>query len=659
MKGRKNNFNIFACFLVVGFLAPAGGVWADSGVSIIPEPVEMAVGDGAFVICSETRIVCDEAALEKARQLAEMLAPAVGYDLKVDVGGERSNAIVMRLDEKLQSLGDEGYRLTVEKSNIRIAAPHQSGLFYGIQTLRQLMPESIYSEDAVDDVTWAVPCVDIEDMPRFAWRGALLDTGRHFMPKAFILKLIDVLAMHKMNSLHLHLTDDQGWRIEIKKYPKLTEVGAWRAETLVGHYYHSPHKYDGKRHGGFYTQDDIHEIVAYAKQRHINIVPEIEMPGHAQAAIAAYPELGNTGRKLDVKTIWGVNPNILNANESTILFFQDVLGEVLEMFPSEFIHIGGDEAPKAQWKASDDAQKRIKELGLKDEHELQSYFIKRMDAFLASKGRRLIGWDEILEGGLAPGATVMSWRGERGGIVAAKAGHDVVMAPTTYTYFDYYQSREKGEPLAIGGYLPLKTVYNYDPVPAALSEQEASRVLGTQGQLWTEYIATPQKAEYMGFPRLTALAEVAWTPNNRKDYGNFIERLKMHLRRLDVLGVNYRRLSPEPVSVGVWKSGQTGEAWAIKEYDLTKHITGAGTYTVTFQYTHGAHRLDIASVELLADGQRVAGDEHTGTTGGATRDNAYTLKVANYREGAKYIMRAKVRSDGGADSNGEINLLKK
>ncbi len=659
MKDRKNNFSVFACFLVVGFLAPVGGVWADSGISIVPEPVEMAVGDGAFVICSETRIVCDDAALGKARQLAEMLAPAVGYDLKVDVGDARADAIVMRLDEKLESLGDEGYRLTVGKKNIRIVAPHQAGLFYGIQTLRQLMPESIYSEDAVDDVTWAVPCVDITDMPRFAWRGAMLDTARHFMPKAFILKLIDVLAMHKMNSLHLHLTDDQGWRVEIKKYPKLTEVGAWRAETLAGHYSHSPRKYDGKRHGGFYTQDDIREIVAYARQRHINIVPEIEMPGHAQSAIAAYPELGNTGRKLDVMTIWGVNPNILNANESTILFFQDVLSEVLEMFPSEFIHIGGDEAPKSQWKASDDAQKRIKDLGLEDEHELQSYFIKRMDAFLASKGRRLIGWDEILEGGLASGATVMSWRGERGGIVAAKAGHDVVMAPTTYTYFDYYQSREKGEPLAIGGHLPLKTVYNYDPVPAALSQQEASRVLGTQGQLWTEYIATPEQAEYMGFPRLTALAEVAWTPNSRKDYGNFIERLKSHLRRLDVLGVNYRPLSPEPVSVGVWKSGQTSEAWADKEYDLTKHITSAGTYTLTFQYTHGAHRLDIASAELLEDGKRIAIDEHDGVTGGATTNNIYTLKVANYRDSAKYIMRAKVRSDGGAESNGEIYLLKK
>jgi hexosaminidase len=371
----------------------------------------------------------------------------------------------------------------------------------------------------------------------------MLDVARHFMPKEFVLKFIDLVAFHKMNSLHLHLTDDQGWRIEIKKYPRLTEVGAWRDETLVGHSSQKPHRFDGKRHGGFYSQDDIREIVDYAAQRYVTILPEIEMPGHAQSAIAAYPELGTTGRPLPVLTYWGVNPNIFNANEETIVFLQNVLTEVLDLFPSPFIHVGGDEAVKEQWERSPEAQARIAELGLEDEHELQSYFIKRMDSFLAERGRRLIGWDEILEGGLAPGATVMSWRGVKGGIEAAKAGHDVVMAPTTHTYLDYYQSRDKEkEPLAIGGFLPLEKVYSFHPIPRQLTKEEAKHVLGAQAQLWAEYIPNPEHMEYMAFPRMVALSECVWTPKEKKDFDDFKNRLKTHLQRLDVLDVNYRPL---------------------------------------------------------------------------------------------------------------------
>jgi len=388
-----------------------------------------------------------------------------------------------------------------------------------------------------------MPCLEIEDYPRFSWRGMHLDVGRHFMPKEFIKKYIDLIALHKMNTFHWHLTEDQGWRIEIKKYPRLTQIGAWRKETIAGHFSKKPMKFDGIAHGGFYSQDDIREIVEYAHRRYVTVVPEIEMPGHSQAAIVAYPELGNLSEKLPMRTYWGVDENILNADESTILFMQDILTEVLGLFDSEFIHIGGDEAPKKQWEQSTKAQARIKELGLKDEHELQSYFIKRMDTFLTSKGRRLIGWDEILEGGLAPGATVMSWRGEKGGITASKAGHDVVMATTDYTYFDYYQGDPKMEPLAIGGYLPLQKVYSYNPIPAGMSKEQAKHILGAQGQVWTEYISTPKKAEYMAFPRACALSEVLWTPMEKKDYNNFIDRLDIHLKRLDILDVNFRPLN--------------------------------------------------------------------------------------------------------------------
>ena len=532
--------------LFIGMVFPMYGCSHQPSASIIPRPQNIAYQHGVFVLNARTTIVADENTIAAAEQLRSLLKPATGLPLDITTERKKSrHTIMLQLDEQADTLGAEGYSLEVTPRSVIIRAAKPAGLFYACQTLRQLLPIQIYREAPVDDIRWEIPCVRIEDYPRFAWRGAMLDSARYFMPKEFVKKFIDLLAMHKMNSFHWHLTDDQGWRIEIKTYPQLTEIGAWRKESIVGHYRDKPRKYDGKRHGGFYSQDDIREIVAYARARHVNVVPEIEMPGHAQAAIAAYPELGNTQEKLNVSTVWGVHSNIYNANEETILFLQDVLTEVLELFPGEFIHIGGDEARKDQWQAGPAVQARIRELNLKDEHELQSYFIKRMDAFLTSKGRRLIGWDEILQGGLAPNATVMSWRGEKGGIAAAKAGHDVVMAPTAYTYFDYYQSRDPNEPLAIGGYLPLPNVYNYNPIPKELSVEQARHILGAQGQLWTEYIPHPKKAEYMAFPRLTALAEVTWTQDNHKDYDDFTERLKTHLKRLDALDVNYRPLSPK------------------------------------------------------------------------------------------------------------------
>ena len=525
----------------------------DTSLAVIPRPVHVTRGSGAFLLTSATAIVTDRTTRQIGYLLADWLEPATGYRLAVGAAsGAATRTIALRLDTTLTRLGNEGYRLTVTGTRITIRAPHPAGVFYGVETLRQLLPPAIFRAARVDSVTWTVPAVEIEDQPRFAWRGAHLDVSRSFMPKEFVKKYIDLLALHKLNRFHWHLTDDQGWRIEIKKYPLLTAVGAWRRNSLVGvqHRYADTTQwvFDSVPHGGFYTQDDVKEIVAYAAARYITVVPEIEMPGHAQAAIAAYPWLGNTGQQLEVLNHWGVDQNILNPSDSAIHFMQDVLTEVLALFPSHWIHTGGDEAPKAQWQASPVAQARIKALGLKDENNLQSWITAQMSQWLAGRGRALIGWDEILEGGtegLAPNAVVMSWRGIAGGIAAAQAGHDVVMTPTSNTYFDYYQSQDQQhEPLAIGGFLPLDTVYAYEPIPPALDSLQAKHVLGTQGQIWTEYQRTPKNVEYMVFPRLVALAEVAWTPRELKDFADFSARLTKHFARLSVLDVSFRRLGP-------------------------------------------------------------------------------------------------------------------
>ncbi|MCX5636997.1 MAG: beta-N-acetylhexosaminidase, partial [Planctomycetota bacterium] len=610
-------FSRFVVFGVCIIFAASPAFAAEKTVSIVPQPVSMTVDEGFFVLKPNTAIVSDRDTQPLAKQLRAMLEPATGHNLEIKTAQTQTeNAINIKLNPSLSSLGQEGYKLRVTGSKVSIEAVGQAGVFYGFQTLLQLLPPEIFSQAKVSGIEWKIPCVQIEDYPRFQWRGLHLDTGRYFLPKEFIKKYIDLIALHKMNVFHWHLTEDQGWRIEIKKYPKLTDVGAWRKETLIGHYSRKPHEFDGAVHGGFYTQDDIRQIVEYARQRFVTVVPEIEMPGHSQAAVASYPELGNTDKPVEVSTIWGVHENTFNVNEETIKFLQDVLDEVLELFPGRFIHIGGDEAPKKQWKQSPQAQAKMKELGLKDEEELQSWFIKRMEKYLSSKGRRLIGWDEILEGGLAPGATVMSWRGEKGGITAAKSGHDVVMAPTGYTYFDFYQAEAKTEPLAIGGLLPLQKVYGYNPVPAELTEEEAKHILGAQAQLWTEYIPNPKKAEYMAYPRACALSEAVWTPMDRKNYGDFRNRLETHLRRLDFLDVNYRKLDAEPTVIGEWKKGQTSEEFRTVTFDISRYLTGSSDYDITFSYTDGEHRLDIEWVEILQNDKTITRREQAGITGG-------------------------------------------
>jgi hexosaminidase len=515
-------------------------------ISVIPEPVSITRGTGEFVLTPGTMIWTDSATFNLGYQLAGYLEPATGINIPVSTPGAlTAKIIILHIDPSVARLGPEGYRLLVEPERIVITAPEAAGLFYGIQTLRQLFPPAIFRDAVVGTPRWSVPAVTIEDYPRFSWRGAHLDVGRHFMSKEFIKKYIDLLALHKMNRFHWHLTEDQGWRIEIKRYPRLTDIGAWRRQSMIGRFSSDPDRqtFDGARHGGFYTQDDIREIVAYAQDRFVTIIPEIEMPGHAQAAIAAYPWLGVTGDSVDVLTAWGVSPYILNPSDSVVTFMQDVLTEVMGLFPGAFIHVGGDEAIKDQWKASPRVQARIRRLHLQNEEEMQSWFIRQMDRFLSQRGRRLIGWDEILEGGLAENAAVMSWRGISGGVAAARAGHDVVMAPTSNTYFDYYQSRDLlNEPLAIGGFLPLDSVYAYDPMPPDLEPQYRKHILGAQGQLWTEYMVTPKQVEYMAYPRTSALAEVVWSPPERKNYQDFLARLGPHLERLQILDVNFRPL---------------------------------------------------------------------------------------------------------------------
>ncbi len=509
--------------------------------TIIPRPEKFEALSGHFAFTSATRIAVTKETRELGERLRIELGPATGLPLDI-TNRASSNTVSLKLDTKATALGDEGYRLNALPDRIEIVAQKPAGIFYGIQTLRQMLPTQVFRQGMQSGVEWNVSCAKVEDKPRFAWRGAHLDVGRYFMPKEFLLKFVDLLAIHKLNTFHLHLTEDQGWRIEIKKYPRLTEVGSWRKNSML---VYDPATYDGKPHGGFYTQEDLRELVAYAKDRFVTVVPEIEMPGHSQAAIAAYPELGNQKETLEVGTKWGVVENVYNAEDATIQFNKDVLTEVMDIFPSTFIHVGGDEVPKKQWKESPAAQAKMKSLGLKDEHELQSWFIKQIDDFLTQKGRRLIGWDEILEGGLAPGATVMSWRGEEGGIAAAKSGHDVVMAPGEWTYLDHYQARDHTkEPHAIGGFLPLEKVYSYDPIPSHLSAREAQHVLGTQGQLWTEYIPDVKHVEYMAFPRLCALSEVAWSPAEGKDFSAFKSRLATHLERLRARDVSFRKLDP-------------------------------------------------------------------------------------------------------------------
>ena len=564
---------------LVAFSLSAFGQDNDPNLGIIPAPVSVKKAKGTFKITPETSFLVDAPTQNAVRFLADYLKKN-GYSNSVvninTIGrkpAEVKNAVLL-MTTFPGTIAPEGYELKVSESQVVINGKG-AGLFYGLQTLLQLIHEERRGYASV-------PCAIINDAPRFPYRGMHLDVSRHFFPVDFIKKYLDVMAMYKLNNFHWHLTDDQGWRIEIKKYPKLTKVGGTRAQSKIGSS-SGPNKdlYDNTPYSGFYTQEEIREIVAYADERFINIVPEIEMPGHSMAAIAAYPILScDPSKEYKVGEHWGVYTDVYCPTDTTFHILGDILNEVMELFPGKYIHIGGDECPKDAWKQSAFCQQLIKDSALRDEAGLQSYFIRRIERHLNASGRKMIGWDEILEGGLAPNASVMSWRGEEGGIAAAQLGHDVVMTPGTGgLYFDHAQSKAPGEPLSIGGYAPLSKTYSYDPVPAALTPDQQKHIIGVQANVWTEYIATPAKVEYMLLPRMLALAEVAWTPASGKNYNNFsLERIPHHLAMLEAKGYNYR----VPDVVGVSDTALKGQDF---KFELPPTVEGGKVFYTLDGYT--------------------------------------------------------------------------
>lgn len=514
---------------------------------ILPKPRQLRTSSGTYALSAATTVYADEASAPAAEALRRGLGPATGFDFPAHSDRETAG-IGLVVDST--NLAPEAYTISVTPERVEIVGGNPAGVFYGVQSLRQLLPPEAFGSERVDR-TWELPAVEVEDAPAFRWRGTLLDVCRHFVPKSFVLKLIDLLALHKLNVLHLHITDDQGWRLPVDRYPKLTEIGAWRDETLIGHG-HQPEdqkRYDGTPHGGFYTKADLREIVAYAAERFVMVVPEVDMPGHMLAALTAYPELGNGTAPYSVLREWGISKQVLNIEESTLDFCRNVLAEVIELFPTPYIHTGGDECPRDEWRTSEAVRHRIAELGLDGVDDIQPWFSGQLAEFISSKGRRMVGWDELLEDGgpeaLRDDVVVMSWRNEEAGVEAARAGLDVVMAYCQYTYFDYYQGDPETEPLAIGGNVPIEKVYEYHVVPDGMDEKAAAHVLGSQVQLWTEYMPTTEQVEYMWAPRACAFAEAVWRDRDAPvdPYDEFVsQRLRPHLARLDAIGVDYRAL---------------------------------------------------------------------------------------------------------------------
>lgn len=567
----------FLVFFTISTIAVTITNAQDNGpnLGIIPAPVSVKKTSGAFTLSQQTAFLADSTENKAVVFLADYLQSKkmLSIQPKSNTGGDIPNSIVLT-SVGADSLPAEGYKLIITPQKITIIGKG-AGLFYGIQTLIQLMP-------AEGGATIQLPCVQIEDYPRFGYRGLMLDVCRHFFSVEFVKKYIDLMAAYKLNNFHWHLTDDQGWRIEIKKYPRLTQIGSQRAQTVIGNYHdRTPQQFDNTPYGGYYTQDEIREVVKYAADRYINIIPEIEMPGHSEAALAAYPELScNPNATYKVSETWGVFNDVYCPSDKTFNFLEDVLTEVMELFPSKYIHIGGDEVPKTVWQQSAYCQKMIKKLHLKDEHGLQSYFIQRIEKFVNSKGRSIIGWDEILEGGLAPNATVMSWRGEAGGIAAAQQNHNVIMTPgSAGLYFDHSQGKLDEEPLSIGGFEPVSKVYRYNPTPAALTPAQQQHIIGVQGNLWTEYIATEAKVEYMILPRMLALSEVAWSPLANKNYTDFSEnRLPSHLAWFDKNNFDYH----VPSAIG---AKDTIEFGSKLNATLKSSVTGAKIYYTIDSYT--------------------------------------------------------------------------
>ncbi len=588
---------------------------------VIPIPVKMESKQGKFVIRDNTLVIYSDVSLKSdVEYFTSYVNGKYGPILKPMNSSARKKMCITVNRSSDPLLPADGYRLTVDSSAIVIEGGSGAGVFYAFQTLRQLLPPG-----KTDFLT--IPAISIDDHPRFNWRGMHLDVSRHFFTVEEVKKYLDNLAMYKMNTFHWHLTDDQGWRIEIKKYPKLTAIGAWRKGTLIGHYSTEPAKYDTLRYGGFYTQEQIKDVIAYASARHITIVPEIEMPGHASAALAAYPMLGCTNGPFEVGRTWGVFKDVFCPSEVTFNFLEDVLSEVSDLFPGQYIHIGGDECPKDRWKESAFCRELIQKENLKDENGLQSYFVNRIGRFLQTKNKKLIGWDEILEGGIPGDATIMSWRGYTGGIEAAHQKHDVVMTPTAYCYFDYYQSSNPGEPLAIGGYLPVQSVYHFEPVADALLPEEAKYILGSQGNLWTEYVTNWKKVEFMTMPRMAAIAEVTWSPKEKRDYISFVRRLNVHFKMLRFLGVNF---SNAVFDVSDQVTPAQGRALAVKLSTILPEVV----VHYTFDGTKPTANSPICTGDIIVDQPvviRAAAFDGMNPIGGLF-EKAYSVNLASGKE---------------------------
>ena len=572
---------LLAASLLLTTTPAAAQTTAADRLGLLPLPREVSTTAGTYALPQKVSLSAVSADERNVAGLLKEMLTALGHTVTVTTSRAAAN---IRLVTGANP-SPEGYSLVVDKTGATITAAQGAGLFYGAQTLLQLLPPR-------PAASASLPYVRVSDAPAFGWRGGMLDVCRHFFPVSFVKKYIDFLAAYKMNTFHWHLTDDQGWRIEIKQYPKLTEVSAFRQETLIGaqQLFKKPadFKYDGTRYGGFYTQEQIKEVVAYAQQRYITVVPEIEMPGHSVAILAAYPELACKPGPYETWTMWGVNEDIVCPSEQTLQFFENVLAEVTQLFPGQYVHIGGDEAPKTRWKESALVQDIMKKEGFTDVEQVQGWFNRRIEKYLQSKGKKLLGWDEVLEGGISPSATIMSWRGEKGGIEAAQHGNDVVMTPTTYLYLDYGQNPQihsPYEPLMIGGYLPLEKVYSYKPLAAELTPAQQKHILGIQANMWTEYITTPAKAEYMLFPRLLAAAEIAWTPAADRQYDDFLTRLGAQYARLDAKNINYR--VPEPVGLDSASRATQGN---MAVFTLRAPVPGAKIH-----YTLDGHLPDITT----------------------------------------------------------------
>ena len=648
---------VLSVFLALQFTLAFGQ--ATDRYTIIPRPAQLDPRPGEFNISNTTTILVPFAQVG-LKAIVDTFATHINRSTGISISVQNMNRMALMgqntesnliqfLPLRDTTMGTEGYRIDVTDKLVTVEAASPNGFFYAVQTLYQLLSPIVLgtghrtgglglvtgSNAAPLPFTLPIPACRIQDAPRYVYRGMHLDVGRHFFSVAFLKKYLDLMALHKFNTFHWHLTDDQGWRIEIKKYPKLTQVGAHRRETIIGHYDdHDPQVFDGKPYSGFYTQNEIREVVRYAATKYINVVPEIEMPGHALAALAAYPELACSPGPYEVATKWGVFNDVFCPTEKTFAFLEDVLTEVIGLFPGKYVHIGGDECPKNIWRNSAFCQQLIKQKRLKNENGLQSYFISRIDKFVTAKGRRIIGWDEILEGDgrnagsptirISPNATVMSWRGTKGGIDAARQGHDVIMTPGQFCYFDHFQGDPAQEPTGFGGHLPLETVYAYNPTPATLTPAQASHILGAQGNVWTEYITTPDQAEYMIWPRAAAMSEVSWTPLNQKNYDDFARRLSVHLERLSYLDINYARTLYDALPAS--------------------RPTADGKVEITLSAGKQPSGIPAPDIHYTLDGSVPSG-ESARYKNPILLDKAVTIRTATFRNGKPMSELAKVRKE--------------